>query len=45
MWSREGCGAGPNVDSTATGIRVSATAGIPDRKLLVRPYGFILGPK
>ncbi len=45
LWSREGCGVGPNMYSTETGIRASATAGIPDRKLLVLPYVFILGPK
>ncbi len=45
LWSREGCVAGPNMHSTATGIRASATAGIPNRKLLVRPYVFIQGPK
>ncbi len=31
LWSREGCGAGPNVHSIVTSVRASATAGIPDR--------------
>ncbi len=32
LWLSEGCGAGPNVYSTTTGIRATATVGIPIRK-------------
>ncbi len=34
LWSKEGCGAGPNVHRTPTGIRESATAGILDSRAL-----------
>ncbi len=31
LWSREGCGAGPNLHSVVTSTGASATAGIPNR--------------
>ncbi len=31
LWSREGCGVGPNLHSVATSTGASATASIPDR--------------
>ncbi len=31
LWSREGCGMGPNLHSMVTSIGASATAGIPNR--------------
>ncbi len=31
LWSREGCGTGPNLHSLATSTGASATAGIPNR--------------
>ena len=45
LWSREGCGAGPNVHSTATSIRASATAGIPDRMAPCPALRLILGSR
>ncbi len=34
LWSREGCGVGPNLHSVVTSTGASATAGISDRRLL-----------